>query len=124
MSRLVEKWYVAIAAGAAYVWCLYVGFGRDSDVPPLTLAIAASAVTLLLSLGLRALGHNSILKTSLFFFVGLVGAILVEVALDLIQHRPERNLFPLEIMLLIIVGAPGFIIGSIVGYGVHRMRHG
>ena len=94
MSRLVGKWYVAIAAGAAYVWCLYVGFGRNSDVPPLTLAAVASLVALLLSLGLRALGHSSILETALFFLAGLVGAILVDAALDLFLNRSDRNLFP------------------------------
>jgi hypothetical protein len=112
--HMLSKWGVAIAAGALYVFGVYGWFGRDYDGSLIQLAAGALGVMFAMSVVVLMLTRQPIWTTGLFVFVGICTGVIIDVGRDVMMHRPERNLFPVEIALLTIIGAPGFMAATMV----------
>jgi hypothetical protein len=110
------------ATGGAYVFILYGGFGRDGNAPPLTLLLAASTLAFFAALAIKVLGRLSGLLISIAFFVGLYAGVVLDVVINTLRGGTERNLFPVEMVVLTVVALPGFVAGIVAGWGINRFR--
>jgi len=122
ISSQLVKWCVGVVAGVVYVVCLYGGFGRNADVAPMRLLLVASFLTFIASVALRIVTQIPILAMVLAFVVGMCGAILVDATLGSLFGKVDRNLFPVEIVVLTVVGIPGFIAGVSVSWMINSIQ--
>lgn len=121
-QRDVKTIFLVAAFGVAYVLLLYGGFGRNADVSPLSLLLAASSLTFVASTMLKVLGKVPTGLMSIAFFGGAYVAVIVDASVGTLAGGAERSLFPLEMMILTAVGIPGFIGGICVGWIVGLVR--
>ena len=110
---------LAFAIGFSFVEVVY----HLPPLPPRPFGqlFAWMLALLLLSTALSAFSDRQPWFTVPLMLGGIVFGVIADVSLD---TKVDRNLWPIEIMLMCVISAPGVIIGTAVGtsFGIRRRR--
>lgn len=109
--------FLAFAIGVLFVEIVY-------HLPPLPFGmrgqlVAATLVLLLVSMSLSAYSDRQPWSTVPLMLGGILFGVIADVFLD---TKVDRNLWPIEIVIMCAISAPGVILGTAVGtlFGIRR----